>query len=561
MLAENLTINSFADLKPYYDQLLDRQLKTNSAVWQWLLDWSELDSFVEEDFAWRYIKSTCNTEDTEAKAAFDKFVTEIEPEIVLITNKLEKRFLSPEVQLHIDKAKLFTMVRSIKTSDELFREENVKIEAELQQAEQEFGAISAKMTVDIDGRTMTMQQASNYMKTASRDKRKEVYESMIARRLADKPAIDALIERLMKLRNTIAANTGFDCYTDFRFRQLGRFDYTVADCRDFHQSVADIVVPLVEEIHERRRKMMGLDVLRPYDLSVDLPIGVKLKPFESTDDLVRKATLCFRDVDPEMGMIMNTMARMGRLDLNSRVGKAPGGYNYPLYRSNTAFIFMNATGNLHDMVTLMHEGGHAVHAFLCANQPLVHLKDTPAEVAELASMSMELITMAQWHHFFSDEKQLRIAKLAQLEDVISGLPWIAAIDKFQHYLYGNKGNTAEQRTQAWREIMAQFGSRVVNYSGYEDANNNKWQRQLHIFELPFYYIEYGFAQLGAISIWKRYTENPQQAIADFKNALRLGYSHSIPEIYKAAGIKFCFTPEYISDLMDFVKSEMRKLEE
>ena len=558
---DKLAIESFADLKPYYHNLLERPLITNSDVWQWLLDWSELDSFVEEDFAWRYIRSTCNTGDAAAKAAFDTFVTDIEPEITLISNKLEKRFLSPDVQLHIDKAKLFTMVRSIKTSDELFREENVKIEAELQQAEQEFGAISAKMTVDVDGQTMTMQQASNYMKTASREKRKEVYESMIARRMADKPAIDSLIERLMNLRNTIAANAGYDRYTDFRFRQLGRFDYTAADCRTFHQSVADIVVPMVDEIHERRRQMMGVDVLRPYDLPVDLPIGTKLKPFESTDDLVRKATLCFRDVDPEMGMIMNTMARMGRLDLESRVGKAPGGYNYPLYRSNTAFIFMNATGNLHDMVTLMHEGGHAVHAFLCANQPLVHLKDTPAEVAELASMSMELITMAQWHHFFSDEKQLRIAKLAQLEDVISGLPWIAAIDKFQHYLYENKGNTAEQRSQAWRDIMAQFGSRIVDYSGYEDANSNKWQRQLHIFELPFYYIEYGFAQLGAISIWKRYTENPQQAIADFKNALRLGYSHSIPEIYEAAGIKFCFTPEYISELMDFVKAEMRKLEE
>ena len=551
---DKLAIESFADLKPYYHNLLERPLITNSDVWQWLLDWSELDSFVEEDFAWRYIRSTCNTGDAAAKAAFDTFVTDIEPEITLISNKLEKRFLSPDVQLHIDKAKLFTMVRSIKTSDELFREENVKIEAELQQAEQEFGAISAKMTVDVDGQTMTMQQASNYMKTASREKRKEVYESMIARRMADKPAFDSLIERLMNLRNTIAANAGYDRYTDFRFRQLGRFDYTTADCRTFHQSVADIVVPMVDEIHERRRQMMGVDVLRPYDLPVDLPIGTKLKPFESTDDLVRKATLCFRDVDPEMGMIMNTMARMGRLDLESRVGKAPGGYN-------TAFIFMNATGNLHDMVTLMHEGGHAVHAFLCANQPLVHLKDTPAEVAELASMSMELITMAQWHHFFSDEKQLRIAKLAQLEDVISGLPWIAAIDKFQHYLYENKGNTAEQRTQAWRDIMAQFGSRIVDYSGYEDANSNKWQRQLHIFELPFYYIEYGFAQLGAISIWKRHTENPQQAIADFKNALRLGYSHSIPEIYEAAGIKFCFTKKYITELMDFVKSEMAKLED
>ena len=260
-------------------------------------------------------------------------------------------------------------------------------------------------------------------------------------------------------------------------------------------------------------------------------------------------------------MIMNTMARMGRLDLDSRVGKAPGGYNYPLYHSNTAFIFMNATGNLRDMVTLMHEGGHAVHAFLSANQPLVHFKDTPAEIAELASMSMELITMSQWHHFFSDEKQLKIAKINQMEDVVMGLPWIAAIDKFQHYLYDNKGNTAEQRTEAWRNIMAQFGSRVVDYSGYNDIYDNLWQKQLHIFELPFYYIEYGFAQLGAISIWKRYTENPQQTVADFKKALSLGYSHPIGEIYETAGIKFCFTKQYITELMDFVKSEMAKLED
>lgn len=560
-ISDNLTINSFADLKPYYDELLERPLKTNSEVWQWLLDWSEIDSFVEEDFAWRYIKNSCNTEDAAAKAAFDTFVTEIEPEITLISNKLEKRFLTPDVQLHIDKAKLFTMVRAIRNSNELFREENVPLEAELQQAEQEFGAISAKMTVDVDGRQMTMQQASNYMKTASRDVRKQVYEKMIARRLADKPAIDKLMEKLMGLRNKIAANAGFQCYTDFRFRQLGRFDYTAADCRDFHRSVAEVVVPLVDEMNERRRQMMGLDVLRPYDLAVDLPVGTHLKPFESTADLVRKTALCFRDIDPELGMIMSAMSRMGRLDLESRVGKAPGGYNYPLYRSNTAFIFANTTGNLHDMVTLMHEGGHAVHAFLTADQPLVHFKDTPAEVAELASMSMELISMSQWHHFFSNERELKIAKINQLEDVVMGLPWIAAVDKFQHYLYENKGNTAEQRTAAWRDIMAEFGSRVVDYTGYEDAYNNRWQRQLHIFELPFYYIEYGFAQLGAISIWKRHTENPQQAIADYKRALRLGYSRSIPEIYEAAGIKFCFTTDYIAELMDFVKSEMRKLEE
>lgn len=558
-VSPNLKINSFADIEPYYTQLLERPLESDAQVWQWLLDWSELDSIVEEDSAWRYIKSTCDTQNEEYQKSFETFVSEIEPQISLISNKLDNRFLKEEVQNHIDKAKLYTMIREVKKDADLFREENVPLEAELAQADQEFGVISSKMTVDVNGTAMTMQQAANYMKTADRDERKRVYELMAARRLQDKDKIDLLLDRLMALRNKIAANAGFANYVDFRFCQLGRFDYTVSDCCDFHNSIEKIVVPIVDEINLRRKKLMGVSQLRPYDLSVDLPVGTHLKPFDNVDELVNKTMWCFRDIDPELGFYMHKMYELKRLDLDSRIGKAPGGYNYPLYGSGTSFIFMNATNNFSDMVTLMHEGGHAVHSFLCASQPLVSLKDTPAEVAELASMSMELISMSGWHRFFPDENQLKLAKLSQLEDVVSGLPWIAAIDKFQHYLYNNPGNTPEQRMQAWRDIMSKFASKVVDYSGYEDVFDNRWQRQLHIFELPFYYIEYGFAQLGAISIWKRYTENPEQAIKDFKNALRLGYSRSICEIYETAGIKFCFTPEYISELMSFVKAEMKKL--
>ena len=557
----DLEINSFADIEPYYNNLLTRPLETSAQVKKWLDDWSELESFVDENFAWRYIKTSCNTADKEAEAAFNTFVTDIEPHISIASNELNKRFLTNEVQLHIDKAKLFTMVRSAKMDAKIFREENVPLEAELQQAEQEFGAICSQMTVNINGSEMTMQQAANYLKDAPRDERKRVFELTNNRRMQDKDKINSLLDRLLELRGKIAANAGFSNYIDFRFCQLGRFDYTVADCEAFHDAVEKIVVPIVDDINRRRQKLMQVDTLRPYDLPVDLPVGTHLQPFSTIDELVKKTIICFRNIDSELGMYMNKMRQLGRLDLDSRVGKAPGGYNYPLYQSNTSFIFMNATNNLDDMTTLMHEGGHAIHAFLCSKLPLVALKSTPAEVAELASMSMELLSMSQWDIFFEDKNLLKIAKLNQLESVISVLPWIAAIDKFQHFLYTNPGHTAEQREKAWLDIEKRFGCKVVDYSGYEEFLANKWQKQLHIFETPLYYIEYGFAQLGAISIWKHFTENPAQTIANYKKALSLGYSMSIPEIYEAAGIKFCFTPDYIAGLMDFVKAEMKKLEE
>ncbi|MCD6597303.1 MAG: hypothetical protein J7L04_06425, partial [Bacteroidales bacterium] len=285
-----------------------------------------------------------------------------------------------------------------------------------------------------------------------------------------------------------------------------------------------------------------------------------LKPFKNVEELVDKSIISFRNIRPDYGSYLETMKTGDFLDLDSRIGKSPGGFNYPLYESNIPFIFMNATGNLRDLETMFHEGGHAIHSFLSSGQKLVEYKELPAEVAELASMSMELISMDQWHHFFPNKTDLLRAKRTQLEGVIQVLPWITAIDKFQHWLYTNKDHSGEDRNQAWIDIIQVFGSKVIDWSGLENYRDFMWQKQLHIYEVPFYYIEYGIAQLGAIAVWKKYKENPENALGQFENALSLGYSVPIPEIYKAAGISFDFSEDYVKELIDFLANELQNIQ-
>jgi oligoendopeptidase F len=284
-----------------------------------------------------------------------------------------------------------------------------------------------------------------------------------------------------------------------------------------------------------------------------------LKPFSGARELIDKTVATFNQVDTFFGDCITTMDKMKRLDLESRIGKAPGGYQYPLYETDVPFIFMNAVGLHRDLVTMVHEGGHAVHSFLDKDLDLVDFKSPPSEVAELASMSMELISMEHWEVFFPDKEELKRAKRQQLESVMDALPWIAAIDKFQHLIYLKPNHTVAERYEMWSGIMKDFGSSVVNYLGIEDFLKRRWQMQLHLFEVPFYYIEYGLAQLGAIAMWRQYKQNPKQAIKNYKAALSLGYTKSIPEIYKAAGIKFDFSPAYVKELMDFVKAEYEKI--
>jgi oligoendopeptidase F len=556
---KKLKINSFEDIKPYYDNLKSREFKTQSDIWQWLLDRSELESVLSEDLAWRYIKMNCNTADKSLSDDFNLFITEIEPKIAPLSNELDKKFYTDEVIKKVDQTKLFTVIREIRKDLELFREENIPLEAELQQKEQEYGVISSKMLIEYDGKEMTLQQAANYLKQTDRNIRETVYRLINNRRLQDADKLNDLLTELIKLRHKIALNAGFENYRDYKFKSLGRFDYGVEECKQFHNSVAEIVKPVIEDMHRYRKNKLNIDSLRPWDLDVDEDNKPPLKPFEETEELIKKATFVFRDVEPEFGVFLNEMRQMGYLDLDSRKNKAPGGFNYPLHESNVPFIFMNATGNLRDVVTMMHEGGHAVHAYLCANLELVNFKETPAEIAELASMSMELITMDYWHYFFDKEEDLKRAKRIHLEDVLTVLPWVAIVDEFQHFLYENPNHTVEERYKAWVEISDKTGSGIVDYSGLEQFKRNQWQKQLHIFEVPFYYIEYGIAQLGAIAVWKNFKENKTKALVDFKEALKMGYTSPISHVYKRAGIKFDFSKEYIGELMNFVVEELNKL--
>ncbi len=558
-IKQEFSVTSWELLKPYFDELLQRSVNSGTELEKWLKDYNELGAVIGENMAWRYIKMTCDTANTALRDSFNDFVQNIEPHMAPLSNELNKKLVSSPFKNELTKSGYDIYLRGVKNSIDLFREENIPLNTQLQELEQQFGEINGAQSVDHNGETMTLQKASVYLKDLNRAVREEVYQKVQKRRAQDEQALNDLFTKLVDLRHKVALNAGFKNFRDYKHQALARFDYSVQDCLNFHEAVKQHAVPLINEHDRKRKEKLKLEDYRPWDTAVDedgLPV---LKPFETAQELIDNTIKCFNRLDPFFGECIETMRKMGRLDLESRLGKAPGGYQYPLYETNVPFIFMNSVGLHRDLVTMVHEGGHAIHSFLDFDLDLVDFKSPPSEVAELASMSMELLSMEHWDVFFKTEDELKRAKRQQLEGVIDTLPWIAAIDKFQHWIYLNPKHTVEERYEEWRSIMRNFASNVVNYEGFEQNLDRRWQVQLHLYEVPFYYIEYGFAQLGAVAVWRNYKKDPKTAIENYKKALALGYTKSIPEIYKAAGIKFDFSPAYIKELMDFVKSEYEKL--
>jgi len=549
------SITSWELLKPYFDELLSREISHADDLRHWLKDYSELSAVISEDMAWRYIKMTCDTTNQELRDHYNDFVQQIDPNIAPLANELNKKIMACPFRHELTAGGYAIYLRGISNSIELFREENIPIQTQLQELEQQFGAINGEQSIVYQGETMTLQKASVYLKDLNRSVRETVYHLVQNRRAEDENKLNELFTKLIQLRHQMALNAGFENYRDYKHRSLARFDYQVKDCIDFHESVKQFATPLLRNHDRVRKTKLNLKEYRPWDTSVDEDGLPPLKPFEGARELIEKTMTCFNRLDPYFGECIKIMDAMGRLDLESRLGKAPGGYQYPLYETDVPFIFMNSVGLHRDLTTMVHEGGHAIHSFLYKDLELVEFKSPPSEVAELASMSMELLSMEHWDVFFNDETALRRAKKQQLESVMDTLPWIATIDKFQHWVYLNPTHSVEERYKAWNSIMSEFSSDVVDFTGLEHHLNRRWQVQLHLYEVPFYYIEYGFAQLGAIAVWRNFKTNPKLAIEQYKKALSLGYTCSIPEIYEAAGIKFDFSPAYIKDLMDFVKKE------
>lgn len=558
-LPADFILTDWNSLAPFFEELAARPIDSVETLDKWLKDVSELEAAVSEDACWRQIKMTCDTENKELETSFNFFMMEIQPKIQPYSDKLNRKLVESPYSKGLDQQKFFTYLRNVKKNIDLFREANIPLQAELGVEAQKFGMISGKMTVEVNGQEYTLQQAAKFLEDPDRKLREEVYRKVQERRLQDKEKLNDLFSTLLEKRDLVARNAGFANYRDYRFIELGRFDYNKENCFQFHEAVKLHVMPLVNQIYEMKKQKLGLTDLRPWDIEAE-PEGVQpLRPFGSGEELIEKTITCFNSLRPFFGDCLQKMKELGHLDLESRKGKAPGGYNCPLAESGAPFIFMNAAGQLDDVTTMVHEGGHAIHSFLSHNLELNGFKDYPTEIAEVASMSMELFSMDHWNAFLDKPADLVRAREQQLERVITIFPWIATIDKFQHWIYENPSHSLEERKTAWVRILNEFTSPVLNLSGLDEYRNYSWQRQLHLFEVPFYYIEYGIAQLGAIGLWQQYKQAPEKALNNYITALKLGGTRTLPELFEAAGLEFNFSPGHISGLMSFVKKELDSL--
>ncbi|GGN09271.1 oligoendopeptidase F [Dyadobacter beijingensis] len=558
-IGEEFDLKKWDDVQPFFENLKNREINSLEELKQWFSDRSEIESYLSENFAWRYIRQTCDTANTGLINALQFFITEIQPKLAEYGNALDKKVVDNPFLGELTEPGFAITLRGMKKAIEIFRDENIPLITEMQTEERKYGAIAGAMTVTLDGEEMTLQRAADRLQSTDRNVREEAWRAISGRRYDDHAKLDELLNKLVSLRNQVGVNAGFSNYRDYMFAAMGRFDYTPQDCFNFHASVKKAVVPILNEMAAERKAALQVEALRPWDTKVD-PKGLPpLKPFETGEELLDKTIRAFSRLDPFLGDCLRIMKTMKHLDLESRKGKAPGGYNYPLDEIGVPFIFMNATSNLRDMVTLLHEGGHAVHSLVTRDLALNSFKHTPSEVAELASMSMELITMDFWDEFFENEEDLKRAKITHLESIIETLPWVATVDKFQHWMYEHPQHTPEQRTDAWKGIYEEFTDSVMDWSGLENFKKYLWQRQLHIYEVPFYYIEYGIAQLGAIGVWKNYRENREKGLKGYLDALKLGYTATIGEIYQAANIPFDFSERHIAELMQFVRDELAVL--
>lgn len=540
-----------------YEKLLAQEVGSQDDLERLVLCRSELDAALGQAGSMLYIEMTCATDDPAKAKAYQDFVELVEPAVKPLAHKLNERFLSLNAKYPLCPVRYEIYERSSRAAVELFVEKNIPIETEVSLLSQEYQAVCGAMTVQFDGQERTMPEMGKFIFETDRSLRERAWRATAERRLRDKDKLEDIFDKMRGLRGEIALNAGFKNFRDYQFKAYQRFDYTPDDCKAYHRAIKELVVPLRREIDLKRAKDMKLDKLRPWDGAVD-PLGRgPLKPFEDVTRLVAGVGDIFKGLDPQLFGLYQDMNNLGLLDLASRKGKAPGGYQNTLTEARKPFIFMNAVGVDDDVRTLLHESGHAFHAYLCADDPLDHYRHAPMEFCEVASMSMELMGCDGMNVFYDDEAARR-SNTEHLEGVISTLAWVATVDAFQHWIYENPGHTRPERREAWVRLNAEFGAGVTDWSGLEEERAYVWHRQLHIFEVPFYYIEYGIAQLGALQLWQKFRRDPSGALTGYKKGLSLGGSRPLPELFEAAGIKFDFSKEIIGPLMDDVYKEWNK---
>lgn len=550
-------LGDWEQIRPLFDALEKRPLHSTIELERWLEDASELMACLSEEETRRYVAMTCQTDDEQRRQRYLEFVEQIKPRCKPRWHDLQRKYAGCTVREGLDRWRYEVLDRSILNQVELFREENVPLETRDETLRSDYQKIVGAMTVVYEGREQTLQQMARYQLETDRQVRQETWELTVRRRLDDADRLDDLFDEMVRLRHEIARNAGFANYRDYMFRARERFDYSPEDCLRFHEAIEREVVPIMRQRQQERAERLGVDVLRPWDLAVDLRGRPPLRPFETVERLCEGCTRIFYRVHEDFGRTFEMMREKGWLDLESRKGKAPGGYQATFDESRHPFIFMNAVGLHRDVETLLHEGGHAFHAMACRDEPLVQYRHAPTEFAEVASMGMELLSRDHLDEFYSGE-DLRRAWEEQLEGIVRMLPWVATIDAFQHWLYTHPDHTREQRNETWERLLERFGG-IEDYRGWEDARRRMWQRQLHLYEVPFYYIEYGIAQLGALQVWRAAQQGYREAVESYRRALRLGGARPLPELFEVAGVQFDFSQRALAPVMEHVAHELAAL--
>ena len=556
-LPENLELKTWDQIEPWYQKLMAEPIDTVADLERWLTAAGELNAAVGEEGTERYVAMTCQTDDPQREAAYLEYVRDIAPKLKPILNDIRVRYLDAPARAGLPRDRYFVFDRSLENQRSLFREANIPRETELSELEQQYQKLIGAMTVTFRGEERTLAQMAPFLEETDRAVRQEAWELAARRRLEDRDKLEDLFDQMMALRIEVAREAGFASFVDYAFKSRERFDYSVADSLRFHEAVEKVVVPLTKQIQEKHRAALNVETLRPWDESVD-PYGrPPLVPFKDAEQLAAGTETIFRDVDQELGAQFAFMRSQQLLDLANRKGKAPGGYQTTFEDRRLPFIFMNAVGLDSDVRTLLHEGGHAFHTLASRAEPLPAYRESPIEFCEVASMTMELLGARRLDPFYNSAEAER-SNRKLLEGIVLILPWIATVDAFQHWIYSHPKHTRDERKAAWRDLRARFGG-AVDWSGYEDVRDYQWHRQLHIFLHPFYYIEYGIAQLGALQIWQRSFSDRAGAVADYKKALALGGSQPLPELFAAAGIRFEFSDTLMASLMETIGRELEKL--
>ena len=560
---DDFDASKWENIEPYVNDLLSRELTCSSCLEKAISDSSNLAEHISETGALLYIGMTCDTENEKKKNEFLHFVENVRPKLSEFSDALNRRIAEhPSLE---DLSERYTlMIRGIISDIEIFRTENIPLGVEQTKLVTKAQGITGAMTVEFEGKERTFPEMKAFLESNDREKREKAWKSMVNRWMDNSEDLSEIFDELIKIRHQIALNAGFDTYTDYMFRAMHRFDYSVEDCLTFHDSIEKVCMPIVKDINEKRRVAFGLEKLSPWDVNEKTGSGPDvngerpLRPFESVQDMVTKLSQLFHNMSEDLGNKFDKLVEMDTLDLETRKGKAPGGYQYYLEKSRVPFIFMNAAGLQGDLETMIHESGHAFHSLYCGHLDLIDERNYPIEFAEVASMSMELLTQDEWGIFYENSNEVNRARISHLEGVVYLLPWIATIDAFQHWIYANPDHTRDERKECWLSLREKFGS-DMNWNGNEEFRELSWQQQGHLYGVPFYYVEYGIAQLGALQLWQTHRKDPEKALIDYSNAMELGNTKTLPDLFAAAELKLGFDEKHLNSLIKEVKIAMSEI--